>query len=105
MPVDWVIYLRADLDFLASHPPITLMASMGPGRIWIPDVMASGMDFGEFVWLFLAFFEGSSSSSSSRSGSSSRSQVAAAAAIVGVGTTVGVGMEQNANILNSKARN
>eukprot|EP00439_Symbiodinium_sp_Y106_P066254 s2316_g10.t1 len=42
VPVDWVIYLRADLDFLASHPPITLMASMGPGRIWIPDVMDWG---------------------------------------------------------------
>ncbi|CAE7498256.1 unnamed protein product, partial [Symbiodinium pilosum] len=34
----WVVYLRADLDFLAPHPPLRLMASLGPGRIWIPDV-------------------------------------------------------------------
>lgn len=40
--VDWVIYLRSDLDFLAPHPPLTPMAAMGPGRVWIPDVMDWG---------------------------------------------------------------
>lgn len=40
--MDWVIYLRSDLDFLAPHPPLTPMAAMGPGRVWIPDVMDWG---------------------------------------------------------------